>query len=59
MGHTFDGIDSRYYTDILFKTFRNCKWTIYYHGDTQEEKDESVRRINLFFNGLITQLIEW
>lgn len=29
MGHTFDGIDMPYYTEVIFKLLKNCTWTFY------------------------------
>lgn len=56
MGHSYEGIDSDYYKDILIPRFRNCLWTIYIHppGD--------IEKVNTFISRYNLQninLIEW
>lgn len=36
MGHSFDGIDEPYYSDILVPAFQDIKWTFYIHSDNEE-----------------------
>lgn len=36
MGHSFDGIDEPYYSDILVPIFKDIKWTFYIHGNTNK-----------------------
>lgn len=59
MGHSFDGVDSQYYTDILFKKFKHCKWVVYYHVSNQDEIENTESRIQEFFSGLNLTLQRW
>lgn len=59
MGHSFDGIDSKYYTDILFEKFKHCKWVVYYHVTDPDEITREEERIRCFFTGLNLSLREW
>ena len=56
MGHSYEGIDSDYYRDILIPNFKNLLWNIYIHppGD--------IEKVNTFISRYNLQnfkLIEW
>ena len=56
MGHSFEGIDSDYYKDILIPRLKNCLWSIYIHSSQDEAK------ANIFitkYNLHNFQLIVW
>ncbi|MBO4635928.1 MAG: bacteriophage abortive infection AbiH family protein [Clostridiales bacterium] len=48
MGHSFNGVDMPYYEDIIIPLLKNENWVFYAYGKTNEELDQTEKRIRKF-----------